>query len=207
MLNIRIYLQKANMMANKNVTNFSGKLLVAMPQLQDSYFSHSVIYICHHDNEGTMGLVLTNLIHNMSFADVVNQLAPENMVNKNHTNFKQLVRSGGPVEIAQGFLLHSPDYHNKHHSTQINEDIYLNANIDIIRDISENHGPNHFIPFLGYAGWDKGQLEDEILKNSWLHCTPDSDFIWRTPPQDLWGFSLELLGLSKEMLSSQAGHG
>lgn len=170
-------------MTIKNVTNLSGKLIVAMPQLQDSYFAHAVIYICHHDDEGTMGLVLTNLIHNMTFADVINQLAPENMLNKNHVNFKQLVRSGGPVEIAQGFLLHSPDYVNKRQSTPINDEVYLSANIDIIRDISEGHGPNHFIPFLGYAGWDKGQLEDEILNNSWLHCTPDPDFLGAPHPK------------------------
>ncbi len=190
----------------EQVTSLQNKILIAMPQMQDAIFEHSVIYICHHDEEGAMGLVLNKPITNMTFAQLSSQVTEKPLDLSFSDSSQKPVHIGGPVEPTQGFILHSADYDSIEQSTKIGNDIYLNASIDLITDIAKGKGPSHFISFLGYSGWAEGQLEQEILSNGWLHCSPKSDFIWRTPAKDIWKLSLEMVGVSVASLSYQAGH-
>ncbi len=185
--------------------SLQNKLIIAMPQMKDAIFEHSVIYICHHDEDGAMGLILNKPITNMTFGELSSHIMEE-APDLSSLNLQNSVFVGGPVEPTQGFILHSADYAPIEQSNKISEDIYLNASVDLLSDIVKGEGPSNFISFLGYSGWAAGQLEQEILANSWLHYTPTADFIWQTPAKNLWKASLEKLGISESFLSSQAGH-
>ncbi len=190
----------------EKVTSLQNKILIAMPQMKDPVFEHSVIYICHHDEQGAMGLILNKPITDMTFTELSSQVT-EKKTNLSSISSQKFVRVGGPVEPTQGFILHSSDYDSIDQSTKVSNNIYLNASVNLIIDIANNKGPSHFISFLGYCGWAEGQLEQEILANGWLHYSPKADFIWRTPASDIWKLSLEMIGVSITSLSYQAGHG
>ncbi len=191
----------------QQVTSLQNKLIIAMPQMKDPIFEQSVVFICHHDEEGAMGLILNKPISNMTFTELTAHFMEDDTPSFSSDFTEKPVRMGGPVEDSQGFVLHSSDYKAKEQSTKIGENIYLNASIDLVTDITKGEGPSRFISFLGYSGWSKGQLEREIMANGWLHCSVKPDFLWRTPIEDIWKLSLEMVGVSVSSLSYQAGHG
>ncbi len=186
-------------------TDLQNNLLISMPQMKDSIFEHSVIYICHHDSDGAMGLILNKPISNIDFEQLAHSVMEENLeVISEH--LKNQIFAGGPVDTSQGFILHSSDYLSIEDSNKVSDDIYLNASVDLVVDIAIGQGPSKFISFLGYSGWGAGQLEQEILDNKWLNHEASAEFIWNTPPEKLWEHSLKALGLSESFLSVQAGH-
>lgn len=188
------------------VTSLQNKLIIAMPQMKDPIFEQSVVYICHHDEQGAMGLILNKPVSNMTFSELSSHII-EDAPPLTSDFAEKAIRIGGPVEDTQGFILHSADYKAKEQSTKTGENIYLNASIDLIMDIAKGEGPSRFISFLGYSGWSEGQLEREIMANGWLHCSVKPDFIWRTPVEDIWKLSLEMVGVSVNSLSHEVGHG
>src|SRR5690606_18388558 len=137
--------------------------LIAMPQLQDSYFANTVIYLWRHTEEGALGLVV-NLPIKMQLSEVFEQL---NMEDRRGSGASQIVLSGGPVETEKGFVLHDspPTWPS---SLAITEDITLTTSRDILVDIARGAGPDNYLVALGCAGWSPGQLEQELRENSWL---------------------------------------
>ena len=178
-----------------------GQLLVAMPQMRDSRFERSVIYMCAHSAEGAMGLVLNKLFDQISFPDLLDQL---NI--KTGPKTKQiLVHFGGPVESGRGFVLHSDDY-VRDGTLTITDGFALTATIDILRAIADGEGPRSSLLALGYAGWGPGQLEQEFASNGWLHVPADPELVFGADLEHKWLLSLNKLGISPSVLSSQAGH-
>jgi putative transcriptional regulator len=179
----------------------TGKLLVATPQIQDLRYSHTVIYVCGHDTNGAMGLVVNRLIDSLSFKDLLEQLditIP--------ASFKDVkIHFGGPVELGRGFVLHSTDYQHES-SVEIDTNIALTATVDILKDIACGQGPARSIMALGYAGWSPGQLEDEIQNNSWLLVDSDEKLIFGKHIDSCWTRGMKKLGIDPAMLSAEAGH-
>ncbi|MCX7899680.1 MAG: YqgE/AlgH family protein, partial [Methylocystis sp.] len=150
-----------------------GQLLVAMPQMLDPRFARSVIYLCAHSEEGAMGIVVNQPARVRNFTDLLVQLqviGPQERISLPSGAKDIQVLSGGPVQTDRGFVLHSPDFFIDNSTLPIDDSVSLTATIDILRAIAQGQGPDRALLALGYAGWDAGQLEEEIQHNGWLTC-------------------------------------
>lgn len=178
----------------------SGQLLIAMPSMTDPRFTKTVIYLCAHNSEGAMGLVINKQIDELTFPDLLEQLeidqTPKDRID---------ILFGGPVEQARGFVLHSAEYIQEA-TMRVNDKVGLTATIDILRDIAEGHGPKDKILALGYAGWGPGQLDTEIKENGWLHVEADEQLIFGGELAEKWEAAIQKIGIDPRMLSDEAGH-
>ena len=187
---------------DKNAETLAGHLLVAMPGMQDPRFSKTVIYMCAHNAEGAMGLVVNKIIDSISFPDLLSQLGIESTGYGDQIN----IHFGGPVESSRGFVLHSPDYVRD--ATMVVDDaLALTATVDILKAIAKGAGPERSLLALGYAGWGPGQLDQEIIANGWLHAPSDSDIVFGADETAVkWEKAIGKLGIDPRMLSDVAGH-
>ncbi len=179
----------------------SGQMLIAMPGMPDPRFSKTVIYLCAHNDEGAMGLVVNREMEELTFPDLLEQLEID------PPNAKDQIRvlAGGPVEAARGFVLHSADYLQEA-TMLVNEEVGLTATIDILRAIATGEGPRKCLLALGYAGWGPGQLDTEIKENGWLHVEADSKLLFEGDLDAKWQRAMEKIGIDPRMLSDEAGH-
>jgi len=184
----------------------SGQLLLAMPSMADPRFDGSVIYICTHSEEGAMGLVINKLCDNIDFPDLLNQLSIDHTEEKITDNSLDSItlHEGGPVESGRGFILHSADYVQET-TLIISETIALTATIDILTAIAAGEGPQDYLIVLGFSGWGRGQLENEILRNSWLSIEADEELVFRTDLELKLPRAMAKLGVDISMLSSEFG--
>tara|TARA_A100000171_G_C2129953_1_gene146036 strand:- start:200 stop:760 length:561 start_codon:yes stop_codon:yes gene_type:complete len=182
--------------------NLTGKVLIAMPQLADPRFAQSLIYICGHDENGAMGLVVNRTIESHTLSELIVQLNLETIP----ANLdKESVFFGGPVEMGRGFVLHSNDYYQEG-TIKVSPQISLTATLDILEAIAKGEGPEKRLCALGYAGWGEGQLEAELFDNCWLQCEEDLETLFDTLPDQKWKNALGKMGIHPELLSSDAGH-
>lgn len=185
----------------KPLTSLTGHLLIAMPQMPDPRFEKTVIYICVHNAEGAMGLVVNRLFDGISFTSLLQQLD----IDVTEPARELRVHFGGPVESGRGFVLHSSDY-NQEGSMAVGEDVLLTATVDILRAVAEGQGPKKAILALGYAGWGPGQLDQEMQQNGWLHAPADNAILFDADLDGKWERALAKLGINLSMLSSDIGH-
>ena len=189
-----------------DVLSLTNHLLIAMPSLNDPNFEQSVSYICEHNNEGAMGIVINHPM-DLSFADLCEQLEIE-ITDMDTAAYP--IFDGGPVEVDRGFILHTPigDWES---TLEITKDIGLTMSQDIIEAIangysSDNSPPEHFIITLGYAGWSEDQIEDEIAANAWLNVPATNEILFHTVTEKRWTAAAALLGIDLQQLSSDIGH-
>ena len=179
----------------------AGQLLVAMPGMQDPNFAHSVTYICEHTPEGALGLVI-NKPMNMDVGEVLAQLS---LSAKSELLSHQPVMRGGPVQSERGFILHeSPSAWDS--TTEVGHAMYVTTSQDILTDMAAGNGPGRMLMALGYAGWEAGQLEDEIRENSWLTVPASSNLVFETPFEDRWREAARSIGIDPASLSLHAGN-
>jgi putative transcriptional regulator len=179
----------------------TGQLLIALPQLQDSRFNRAVIFVCGHDEQGAMGIVLNKVIDTLPFEELLKQLnirTPKNLP-------KVPIYYGGPVEMGRGFVLHTPDFMSEL-SVKVTDEFVLSATLDIIEAIARGKGPRCKLLALGYAGWSPGQLEAELVANNWLHVKADSQLVFQVSREELWRETLDKIGIDPKHLSLGAGH-
>ena len=186
--------------------SLTNHLIIAMPLLNDPNFEQSVSYICEHNNEGAMGIVINRPI-DVTFADLCDQLDIE-ITDNDVTDYP--IFEGGPVEIERGFILHTP-LGEWESTLEVTKDIGLTMSQDIIEAIangfdSDNKPPKHFLITLGYAGWSEDQIEDEIAENIWLNVEATQDILFNTPIENRWTASAAALGINLQTLSSDIGH-
>ena len=180
--------------------SLTGQLLVAMPQMSDPFFDHSVVYLCAHSEEdGAMGLVVNKTIDSLTLDELYAQLKIEPAMRSN-----QPVHFGGPVAPGQGFVLHSADYREEG-TLGIGNEFAMTATLDILHAKSKGEGPRQGLVALGYAGWEPGQLEAEISANGWLLVAADTSLVFETDDSSKWQRALAKLGVSPEMLSGESG--
>lgn len=179
----------------------TGQLLIAMPAMGDPRFSKSVIYMCVHNEEGAMGLIVNKLLDSLIFADLLSQLDIETL----GVAPKLPIHFGGPVETGRGFVLHSADYSGDG-TIDVTDDMALTATIDILKDIAEDKGPEQFFVALGYAGWGAGQLDGEIQLNAWLHVPSDANLAFGPDIDSKWERAIAKIGVDLSLLSGDAGH-
>ena len=179
----------------------SGKVLIAMPTMTDPRFFKAVIYMCAHSMEGAMGLVINRSLDSLTFPDLLDQLSIPAL----ETAERIVVHFGGPVESGRGFVLHSPDY-LQDSSMIVDEQIALTATVDILKAMATGSGPRHSMLALGYAGWGPGQLDNEILRNGWLHVDADEELVFGPDNEHKWENAMAKIGIDPRMLSDEAGH-
>jgi putative transcriptional regulator len=213
--------------------SLENQFLIAMPSLGNDYFNKTVTYICEHNDEGAMGLII-NMPVNITLHDLLKQIeendneqasenktAPklekspeENSASEKtvpeeniflESSLEQLVLSGGPISQNRGFVLHrtQPGWKS---SLALNDDIMITTSKDILLALGTEKAPEQFVVTLGYAGWGPGQLETELQANSWLTIDADSDILFNTPIEQRWQKATEKLGIDIAHLSSDIGH-
>ena len=187
--------------AGKDEQYLTGQLLVAMPNMQDPRFAKTVIYMCAHNSDGAMGLVINRLIDSLSFPDLLAQLGIESVGIGDQIK----IHFGGPVESSRGFVLHSSDY-RRDATLVVDESVALTATVDILKAIAVGGGPQRSLLALGYAGWGPGQLDDEIKANGWLHVPADDHLVFGEDMEAKWDQAVGKLGIDPLMLSDAAGH-
>jgi putative transcriptional regulator len=178
------------------------QLLIAMPTMGDPRFARTVIYMCSHNAEGAMGLVINKPYPGLTFPNLLTQLGIESTADNDI-----VVRLGGPVETGRGFVLHSTDY-MRQGSVKIDESIGigLTATLDVLRAIASGNGPQRSLFALGYAGWAAGQLDTEIQDNAWLAAPADPDLIFHADLDTLWDRAVRKIGIDVAKLASVSGH-
>jgi putative transcriptional regulator len=171
-----------------------------MPAMTDPRFERSVIYICAHNEDGAMGIVINKTLNSIDFRDLLEELdIPTDPTTRNIT-----VHFGGPVENQRGFVLHSLDY--EHAELLVVEgQVGLSATLDILRDLAQGSGPKHSILALGYAGWGPGQLEAEFQENAWLSVPANETLLFDVPNDDKWERAFNSIGVDLSVLSSSSG--
>jgi putative transcriptional regulator len=183
------------------MSTLAGQLLVAMPQMQDHRFQRSVIYLCAHNDDGAMGLVVNKLIGTLTLAELLDQLSIPHAAVSNEPR----VHFGGPVESGRGFVLHSADY-VEDGSLVVGNAMALTATLDILRAIGRGEGPRKSLLALGYAGWGPGQLDHELQQNGWLHAPADEEIVFGKDLDKKWTRALAKVGVDLTALSGEAGH-
>ena len=187
-------------MVDKLPSFYTGHLLVAMPQMEDTRFERTVIYMCAHNADGAMGLVVNKLFDAITFPDLLEQLNIETGPKTEQIR----VHFGGPVESGRGFVLHTDDY-VRDGTLKVRQGFALTATVDILKAIAQGEGPNHSLLALGYSGWGPGQLESEIAANGWLIVPASSDLVFASELDDKWERALGAVGVTLASLSGAVG--
>ncbi len=195
--------------------NLTGQFLIAMPAMIDPYFSKTVTYICTHNQDGAMGVII-NRSADITVANLFKQIQLEA---ESTTLLKKNVHFGGPVQTERGFILHSilPAPHDEFNSTiVINNTVALTTSKDILEavaqnDNSKNNVPQKMLIALGYAGWTAGQLEQELAQNAWLSLETNNlddihALIFDKADHEKFDCAMRMMGLDLLNLSEVAGH-
>ena len=182
------------------MTSLAGHLLVAMPQMQDPRFARTVVYLCAHNEDGAMGLVVNRPLDDVTWPTLMKQLGIE----MTGTKSDKRIHFGGPVEAGRGFVLHSADY-VEDGTLVVAGNVALTATLEILRAIGRGGGPKRSLLALGYAGWGPGRLDSEIQANGWLSVAADEELVFDAQHDDKWRRALAKLGVDLLSLSGESG--
>jgi putative transcriptional regulator len=181
--------------------NLTDHFLIAMPNMADPHFAKTLTYVCEHNDQGALGVVVNRPIDmtvQALFEQVDIKLLPKELGN-------QWVYFGGPVQMDRGFVLHQPV--GEWQSTlAVNSELGLTTSKDILEAVGQGEGPPKILITLGYAGWAPGQLEYELAQNAWLTVPASSQVIFDLPHEERLAAAMEMLGIDFASLSEEAGH-
>ncbi len=184
-----------------SVSTLTNQLLIAMPGMLDPNFSTTVTLICEHNDDGALGIVVNRPL-TLKLAGLFEQLDVDS---SQPGSGEDPVYAGGPVGTERGFVLHDSDcsYEN---TLPVSDAISLTLSRDVIDALARGRGPRRSLVALGYAGWQPGQLEQEMLANSWLNVPATPELVFETPYAERWNSAAQTLGIDITSLSSDAGH-
>ncbi|HEX7329299.1 MAG TPA: YqgE/AlgH family protein [Casimicrobiaceae bacterium] len=181
----------------------SHHFLIAMPAMADPNFAHTLAWICEHNDEGALGIVV-NRPTDMTLSALFEHM--EIPLGDSHLRTAP-VHFGGPVQIDRGFVLHRPIGHWQS-TIEVAEGVGLTTSKDVLEAAARGEGPKDMLVSLGYAGWSAGQLEDELAQNAWLTVEADPDVVFDLPAEQRLPAAMKLLGIdmSRSRLSEHVGH-
>ena len=180
----------------------TGRMLIAMPGIDDPRFERAVILMCAHDHDCAMGLAVNRPFDGLSTADLLRRLGME----PDEALEDSSVLIGGPVDLERGFVLHTDDYSCPGSSLPIGNGLAWTATRDALEAMADfSRRPRRALLALGYAGWSGGQLERELQDNVWLICDPDEALLFDEDHELKWTRALAKIGVSAAQLSNQAG--
>lgn len=183
--------------------SLEDQLLIAMPQLADPFFAHSVTYLWKHNREGALGIVINQPL-TISVADIFDEL--EIVCSVDDTAFKnRRVLAGGPVERDKGFIIHDSS-NDWNASLRVGERFSLSTSKQLLQDIADGKGPERYLVALGCAGWDGGQLDRELSENAWLTAPATTELVFSEDFENKAAQAAAQLGVDLNQLSPDAGH-
>ena len=184
--------------------SLKNQFLLAMPGLSGTYFGDTLTFICEHNAEGAMGIIVNRPSH-VSLVELVAQLG----IDKGATPIDSVVMEGGPVELERGFILHTADERFEA-SLDLGCGIMLSSAREVLEAIAAGDGPEDYLVALGYAGWDAGQLETEVAENAWLTAPVAAEetqrIIFDTGFEARISKVADSLGIDFALISAQPGH-
>lgn len=185
-------------------TNYlNNEFLIAMPNLADTEFSHTVSYLCQHDEEGALAIVV-NRPMDITLGAIFKQMD----ISCSSEQVKQTpIFAGGPVFVDRGFIIHTKTDNAWDSSISISDTTSLTSSRDILEAIAEDKGPEKYLIALGYAGWKAGQLEQEIINNSWLNTPYKDNILYEISASQRWVMAANQIGVDITQLTAPAGHG
>ena len=182
--------------------NYKGKLLISSPEIAGDLFDKSIILICEHDANGTMGFIINKPLIDVNVGTIWANLGYEE---KNIRSASEGVFIGGPLASNAMFVIHSPEYFIDKKTIKVCEEISVTGTKEITDDIQKGLGPRKSLFSLGYSGWAPGQLEDEIMRDSWFVSEKIENLIFGVDNESKWSEALFLLGIDPSKLSSYRG--
>jgi putative transcriptional regulator len=176
-----------------------GHFLIATPVIGSGFFNRSLTYLCEHNSEGAMGIVVNHCLE-VSLTEMLEHLDIETTISPDIP-----VLAGGPVATDHGFVLHrgSAEWEG---SQPVTDTVCLTGSQDLLRAIAAGEGPDDYLVALGYAGWASGQLESEMAENSWLTVLADDDILFRHDAAGRLAAAGRQLGIDIDLLSAEVGH-
>lgn len=181
--------------------SLANQFLLAMPNMKDPNFSGAVVYLCEHNAQGALGMII-NKPTDLTLDDLFDRIE---IPLHNHKLHQLPLYYGGPVQVERGFVLHSP-VGQWSSSLQVSTGIGMTTSKDILQAAADEQGPEQILVTLGYSGWGAGQLEQEIAQNSWINLPASHDLIFEVAPELRFVTAYQLLGIDPLQMSSQAGH-
>jgi putative transcriptional regulator len=181
--------------------NLTHHFLIAMPSMADPYFAKSLTYVCEHNDQGALGVVVNRPI-DMTLQALFERLS----LTLKHKDLSDApIYFGGPVQTDRGFVLHEPAG-NWQSTLRVRDAIGLTTSKDILEAVGRGEGPQKLLVTLGYAGWSAGQLEHELGQNAWLTVEAKDAIIFDLPAEERLPAAMELLGVDYARLADSAGH-
>ncbi len=180
----------------------SNHFLISTPQLKDGVFNQSIVYICEHSKQGSMGLKINHILP-LKLEDMFFQL---NIPSKNEANKTTHLLDGGPVNVQQGFIIHDTKQQQWENCLKVDDQLYVTTSKDILYAIADNTLKGRYIVVLGYSGWSSGQLEDELKENSWMTVPATNEMIFNPDKSLIWPHCVEQLGFDFSQLSTMTGN-
>ena len=193
------------MTASVSSINLTNHFLIAMPNMADPYFSKTLTYVCEHNDQGALGIVVNRPI-DMTLQALFERLS---LSMKDTARADAPIYFGGPVQTDRGFVLHLPagDWQaTLKVAAAKGSAIGLTTSKDILEAVGRGEGPAKMLVSLGYAGWSAGQIEHELKQNAWLTVEARDAILFDLPPGERLPAAMELLGLDYARLADQAGH-
>ena len=179
----------------------TNQLLIAMPGMADPNFSTTVTLICEHNDDGALGIIINRPL-NLKLSGLFEQLSVDDA---DPDVGSSPVMAGGPVGTERGFVLHGKD-HSFENTLSVSDDIQLTLSRDVIDAMATGEGPEKSLVAIGYAGWEPGQLEQEMLANAWLNVDATPELVFDTPFEERWDSAARSLGVDISCISPDAGH-
>lgn len=183
----------------------ANHFLIAMPSMLDPIFGGTVVYLCEHNAEGALGVIInkpTDMTMEVLFERIDLNLEIQS---DREPMAEKPVMFGGPVQVERGFVLHAP-LGQFSSMIRVTDEIALTTSKDILEAAASGKGPGKLLVTLGCAGWSAGQLEEEIVRNGWLTVSADPSIIFDLPIAERFAAAVKLLGIDPMMLSGEAGH-
>lgn len=182
-------------------TSLANNLLIAMPSLNESNFAKTVIYVCEHQIQGTVGLIINQPMQ-YPLGMVFDQLHIEPIRVENN---RLPLLFGGPLQPERGFVIHRP-FGGWRSSLALREDVTITTSNDIIRAIATDNGPKDVLVALGYMGWGESQLDQEVIENAWLVCPYKPELLYDVPFEKRWEYAGLSIGVKMNQLTANIGH-
>jgi len=181
--------------------NLTHHFLIAMPAMADPHFAHTLTFVCEHNADGALGIVVNRPIE-MTLSALFEQIEvslPDSPLGRSPVLY------GGPVQMDRGFVLHRP-LGNWQSTLAVSDDLGLTTSKDVLEAVARGEGPKDVLVSLGYAGWSAGQLEQEIAQNAWLTVAANPEVLFDTPIEARLPAAMRLLGIDFSRLSEDVGH-
>ncbi|WP_229218029.1 YqgE/AlgH family protein [Rugamonas apoptosis] len=183
--------------------NLANHFLIAMPAMEDPIFGGTVVYVCEHNENGVLGVVI-NKPTDMTMQVLFDRIDLK-LEDSPGAHIDEPIMFGGPVQDDRGFVLHTPGARYSS-SLTVTEEVAFTTSIDVLEAVAAGTGPQRMLVSIGYAGWSPGQLEEEISRNGWLTVGADTHILFDLPIEERYVAAMRLLGIDPLMLTSEAGH-